>query len=317
VGEFDYTCDEKNVCVLDYCKWRWKDGQWHGAAEALKTDRQIRDDVGIEHRGGGMLQPWFAKLHDQKIYGELQLSYEFFIEKMPAGEIVLAGERPEFNQYRINGVKLENTDINDFWIDDCFKKMKIPADALKLGRNEVTVDVSFKRTTNVEALYLIGDFGVSVDCQSRTLVDLPAKMGCANYIDYDMPFYTGNLTFELTYDDYKDVLGKNAEDADRIVLTPKKFTGGCVKVTAAGKTQTLGWDPYEADVTEAYRQKLPISVTVVGLRANVFGPLHQTPNHVGSCGPGNFVTNGDRWTDNCSLLDSGLRGFTFKIKKKL
>ena len=195
--------------------------------------------------------------------------------------------------------------------------MKIPADALRLGRNEVTVNVSFKRTTNVEALYLVGDFGVLLDCRSRTLTDLPEKMGCAGYADYAMPFYTGNMTFELTYEEYKYVLTETAADADRIVLTPKNFTGACVKVTAAGKTQILAWDPYEADVTEAFIQKLPIYVTVVGLRANVFGPLHQTPNHVGSCGPGNFVTSGDRWTDDYSLLDSGLRGFAFKAQKKL
>ena len=32
----------------------------------------------------------------------------------------------------INGVALTSTDINDFWIDDCFKKMQIPAGALRL-----------------------------------------------------------------------------------------------------------------------------------------------------------------------------------------
>jgi hypothetical protein len=36
----------------------------------------------------------------------------------------------------------------------------------------------------------------------------------------------------------------------------------------------------------------------------------------GACGPGNFVTGGNAWTDDYSLLRSGLRGFIFKAQKK-
>ena len=105
------------------------------------------------------------------------------------------------------------------------------------------------------------------------------------------------------------------KDADRIVLTPKDFTGGCVKVTAAGKTTILGWDPYEADVTEAYRAGMPIDVTVEGTRTNVFGPLHEVRKPAWACGPDSFLTGGDNWTDNYSLLSSGVRGFIFKAQK--
>ena len=316
-GEFSYDIDEPNVCVLDWCKWRWKDGEWNDEAEVLRADRQVRSNVGIERRGGSMLQPWFAKLHDKKAYGELQLSYDFFVDTLPEGELFLAGERPERNAYKINGVTLKHNGTNDFWVDDCFKKMPIPAGALRVGRNEVTIDVTFMRTTNIEALYLVGDFGVRVEGRKRTLVESPALMGCDNYAAYDMPFFTGNLTFTLPPEAYRSVLGDTAADADRIVLTPKDFTGGCVKVTAAGKTTVLGWDPYEADVTEAYRAGLPIEVTVVGTRINVFGPLHEAQKPGWACGPENFVTGGDNWTDEYSLLSSGLRGFIFKAQKKV
>lgn len=315
-GEFPYAADEPNVCVLDWCRWRWKDGEWSDEAEALKADQQVRSNIGIEWRGGEMLQPWYAKLHDKKEYGELQLSYEFYIDQLPECDVYLAGERPELNQYKINGIELHNDDINDFWVDDCFKKMKIPAGALKIGRNEVTIDVTFMRTTNIEALYLVGVFGVKLDGRKRTIVDTPALIGCEDYIKYDLPFFTGNMTFTLMPEDYQNILGEVGETADRVVLTPKEFTGGCAKVSAAGKTTVLGWNPYEADVTEAYRKGLPISVTIVGTRTNVFGPLHEVAKPAGACGPGNFVTGGDQWTDNYSLLRSGVRGFTFKAQTK-
>ena len=143
----------------------------------------------------------------------------------------------------------------------------------------------------------------------------PQRMGCADYADFNMPFFTGNLTFLLSPAAYKPITDAMA-DADRIVLTPKDFTGACVRVKAGGNTAVLGWEPYEADVTEAVRQGLPIEVTVEGTRANVFGPLHERPKPAPSCGPGSFMTGGDQWTDSYSLVDSGLRGFTFRALRR-
>lgn len=314
-GEFDYTTDEPNVCVLDWCRWRWAGKDWSDVAEVLKADQQVRDSLGLEHRGGEMLQPWYAKLHDTQKYGELSLEYEFFVDHLPEGDVYLAGERPELNGYKINGVSLTNTDINDFWVDDCFKKMKLPAGVLKEGRNLVTIDVTFMRTTNIEALYLIGDFGVALDGRKRTLVDVPSKVGCENYETYALPFYTGCMTYHMTPAQYQGLLGNMEETADRIVLSPASFTGSCVKVTALGKTTVLGWDPYEADVTQAVRAGAPIDVTVVGTRRNVFGPLHQLPRLDGAYGPGNFTTTGAGWTDDYSLLDSGLTGLVLKAQQ--
>ena len=101
-----------------------------------------------------------------------------------------------------------------------------------------------------------------------------------------------------------------------LALRPESFTGACVRVEAAGRTDVLGWEPFEADVTEAVRRNAPILVAVEGTRTNVFGPLHELPKPAGACGPGNFLTTGEQWTDDSSLLDSGLRGFTFLAQKQ-
>ena len=44
--------------------------------------------------------------------------------------------------------------------------------------------------------------------------------------------------------------------------------------------------------------------------------LHAIPKPAWACGPGNFVTGGKQWTDNYSLLPSGLKGFVFKAQNK-
>ena len=309
-AEFAPVLDEQNVCVLDYCRWRWADGEWSEPAEALRIDRQVRDAVGIERRGGEMLQPWFAKLHHTQKYGEIELEYEFFIEKMPEGQVVLAGERPETNAYSINGIALENKDINDFWVDDCFKKMYVPEGALRQGRNVVTIKVNFMRTTNIEAIYLVGNFGVALsETNKRTLVEAPAQMGLGNYANYGMPFYTGSMTYRILPEMYE---GLELDEGDRVMISAK-FTGGCFKVITKSGTQTVGWDPWFADVTEAVKAGQSIDLCVVGTRKNVFGPLHQLPAIAGACGPGNFVTGGAAWTDEYVLIDSGAEKITFTV----
>ena len=311
-GSFDYRLNEKNVCVLDFARFRFENGEWSGEKEILKVDQAVRDTVGIERRGGEMLQPWYAKLHDTKVYGKLEIEYTFNIDTLPASPVFLAGERPERMQYSVNGTALAIPDIHDFWIDDCFKRMEIPAGVLHTGKNTVTVTTDFMRTTNLEALFLIGDFGVSVDGHARTITTLPAQIGNGNLDAYRLPFYTGEVTYRLTPEQYASL---TVSDGERIVLSPKAFTGSLVKVSAEGEdTQLLCWEPFEADVTDAVRAKKEIDVTVVGTRRNLFGPLHLVPAIHGAYGPGHFVTEGSAWSDDYVFIDSALEGIVLKRK---
>ncbi len=312
-GEFDYSLNESNVCVLDFVKWQFND-EWHEAEEVLKADRHLRELVNIEHRGGQMLQPWFAKLNYREVYGTLRLSYEFFIDEMPKGDVYLAGERPLLNNYAVNGVRLTDWSDDEFWIDDCFKKTVIPDGVLKQGRNEVTAEVSFMRTTNLEAVYLLGDFGVRLEGSKRILTSLPHKLSTDNLEKYMLPFYTGAVTYHVTPIKYKAILGDSIKDGDRILLVTS-FVGGCAVVSSLNSSSVLGWDPYEADVTQAVKNGEAIDVTVVGTRRNVFGPLHEANKDPAACGPGNFVTTGASFTEEYSLIDSGIKGIAFKIQK--
>ena len=88
-------------------------------------------------------------------------------------------------------------------------------------------------------------------------------------------------------------------------------------MTTESGTQIVGWDPYEADVTEAVKAGQSIDLCVVGTRKNVFGPLHQLPAIAGACGPGNFVTGGANWTDEYVLIDSGAKSITFTVKAQV
>ena len=280
----------------------------------LKIDRQVRDLIGIERRGGEMLQPWYSKMHYQKPYGDLELKYEFYIDEIPSTDIVLAAERPEKMQYFVNGVSLSDK-ANGFWIDICFKKMPIPKSILKTGKNVITVKTKFARNTNIEALYLLGDFGVRCDTAKITLVKKPTAIDFGDFSKAALPFYTGNLNYIITKEDYaqaKSALDKT--DGARLFLSAEKFTGALLKVKYGNSEKIIAFDPLECEITDAVKSGQDITVTLVSTRRNTFGPLHLTPKYRKSYGPQHFVSEGEEFTDDYELIESGIEHLNIIVR---
>lgn len=315
-GEFDYELDEPNVCVLDFANWRWEDGEWSDEKrEIIQIDRKIRSELKIMQRCEAMLQPWYIKKHGLDTeFKNVEIKFELDIEEMPQGAITLVGERPEFNEYFVNGVKIECPDRKDFWIDVAFKKMSIPKELLRLGKNEVIVKTLYKWSTHLESVYLIGNFGVKAELKnSKITAKLPEKLVCKSFAEQNLPFYSGNVTYKLPYEAYCDKIA--LKDGERLFLSAK-FFGAAVRVTGGESLdEIIAWEPYEVDITDAVNTKKDLNVTVLGTRKNTFGPLHVVPCVVHRCGHGSFTTEGDQWTDEYNLIEDGLREIRLTVKK--
>jgi len=309
-GEYAYSLDEENICVLDFTRWRWVEGDdrhaasgWHPVAEALKADQQIRDDIGIEHRGGNMVQPWYSKLHFKQEYGTLEMEYEFEIETLPKTPVTLAAERPDKMSYAVNGVPLAPD--GSIWVDICFKRMPIPAGVLKLGKNTVTVRTVFTRNTNLEALYLVGDFGVRAGLHTNTLTALPKTLHFGDLSDQGLPFFTGCLTYTLPAAAFAGAAEKQSADG-KVLLAPGMFHGALVRVITPAGTQRVGWEPYTADITDAVKARADVQLVLVGTRRNTFGPLHLDPPIAFAYGPMHFTTEGTEWSEEYRFIPSGI-----------
>lgn len=309
-GEYEYALQEQNVCVLDKASWRIAGKEWSEPGEVLRVDRQIRAHFGIEYRSGEMLQPWYARKYANEVYDVVELKYKFVVDELPESGIYLVGERPEKMNYALNGEILVCHDAVDFWIDDCFKKMWISKDRLRLGENVITLRTDFSRLTNIEALYLVGDFGVRIGAEWNQLTHLSEKIGGENLSSYGLPFYTGEITYYISAEMYKNVC---TPVETQIYLTMKSPYASLYKVACCGEEKVVYWDPYQVDVTEAIAKGEPLEVTVVPSRRNTFGPLHLRPTVCGSYSPHSYVTEGESWSDSYELLDNGLTiYFTYK-----
>ena len=285
----------------------------HPAEEVLRVDGRVRDLLGIERRGGAMLQPWFAKSAGAQSYGTLRLRYRFRCETLPEGPVFLAGERPREQRYSLNGVALHAPDLNDWWADNAFVKTPVPEGALRLGENVVEIEVEFKRTTNVEALYLLGNFGVRAgeNCVN-TLTVPPGTLPLNGTAERGLPFYTGRITYEIPASRYADCVDAGAR---RVKLRVPRTVGALTAVDDGERVQRLFCEPFEADVTGAVRAGRTLKLTLVNTRRNVFGPMHVLPAECRVCGPEHFVTDGDQWSDSYTFVPAGLGEVEFVSEK--
>ena len=308
-GEYTYELDEPNVCVLDYARMKFRDDEEFGPLdEVLRIDNGLRDRIGIERRGGEMLQPWFAKQMYTVPYGKLTLEYPFRIGVMPEGEVYLAGERPELQEYYCNGVRLTNEDPADWWADNAFKKMKIPAEALKTGENIITIVTDFKRTTNIEAIYLLGQFGVQAKAGQSKLIEMPKTLSLSDMTERGLPFYSGRTTVVVPEVAYGPVTDKNA---GKILVKIPEASGTLVSVEAGGQKQAIAWEPWTADVTAAVKNGEDLRITLVNSRRNSFGPLHCVPTRLYSYSPNDFVTVDDRFSHEYARVPASIGEISF------
>lgn len=308
-GEFAYTLEEPNVCVLDYARYTL-DGEpeMSELMEILKLDRHLRDRIGMERRGGLMLQPWFAKKLYSEVRGRVRVEYPFRVETLPAGKVWLAAERPEFGTYSVNGQPLSYASLDDWWVDNAFIRMEIPEGVLKIGENTVTLEVDYRQITNLEAVYLLGDFGVRAEAGASALIPAAKTVSLGDMAARELPFYSGRVTVEIPPEAY---LSKVDAAAERIYVQIPEFSGALVTVGYGDTECRIAWEPWTAEITEAVKKKLPLRVTLVNSRRNSFGPLHILPVRRTSYGPDSFTTGGKGWQDAYSLVEAKIGDITF------
>ncbi|MCL5271550.1 MAG: hypothetical protein M1457_13585, partial [bacterium] len=239
-GPLDYRLSEPNVCVLDYARYRLGGEAWQGPLEILKADRALRERVGLPLRGGEMFQPWFVKQQGYEVKGHIGLEFEFMIGRMPVGPIELAAERPENFVIRLNDVALNPATVQGWWIDKAFSRLPLPPGLLRTGRNVIEMEADFHYGLNLEAIYLLGGFGVALDGTRKTLVGLPHKLEIDDLTAQGLPFFSGTITYSLP-------APRRPAAGEAVFVTIPAMEAACAKVAAPGHApRMIGWHPYEA-----------------------------------------------------------------------
>ena len=268
-GPWKIQLSENNVLLLDKAK------RAIGGDKMSKNEQYIlligdeaRDKLGVQHRGGAMIQPYLRHDGSAKKSIKVKLEYSFDVKELPKGACHLAMEKPELYTVKLNGVKLEKE--NGWWVDLCIRKLAIPEGALKRGANKITVECNYnEEMPGLEAMYLLGNFGVD---DKDAICKLPTTLVAGDWCKQGLPYFAGNLT-------YKVPLGKIAKGKGKCVLGIGEWRGVALKVRVnGGKYKMLPWPPYELDITDDLRfdGKDMAEITVIGHRRNAFGPFYYT-----------------------------------------
>ncbi len=302
-GAFAYRLAEPNVCVLDRAAHRTDGGEWRGAAEILKVDRAIRKSVGARPRGGRMPQPWFSRDEARPILARVGLRFEFEIEVLPPGGVVLVLEAPgQHAAIRVNGECLDAASTDGWWIDKCLERLLVPAGCLREGVNRIELEVDFHVGTDLEAVYLVGDFGVRLDGLRQIVTRLPEKLAAGCVTTQGLPFYGGKIVYEIPNDALAGAAG-------RARLRLPECEAACVTVSRGGReVELIAFEPRETEIAELLDGEGPLELGVILTRRNTFGPLHQLPRHVDWYGPENWVSEGASFSEAWVLWPAGLLG---------
>ncbi len=296
-GPFSYTLDEPNVLVLDQFQWRMANGRWQQAADVLAIDTTLRNRLHLPPRGHGMMQPWARKPADKTDSLSLKLQTTIRVKHLPEGPLQLVMEQPGQWSVRLNGQLLSTKHDDGWFVDPCFRKIPIAEDILKVGENHLELSAEFREGLDLEAVYLLGKFGVFGIRESETVLSKsPARLRVGDLCTQGFPYYTGRIQYHL-------VLPPTAKQERRLHFPAFGGAVVCLELPNGKAPITLPFKPHEATLAGAVNEVL---CSVVLTRRNLFGPLHLVPKHQKAITPASFRSSDAEYSQRPQLYPSGL-----------
>lgn len=285
-AEFAYELTEPNVLPLDCAVWQ-ADGVLRNEGkeeDVLFIDRALRSEHRQPLRGGAMLQPWFVKKYktaaaDKKLCA-LKLVFSFYVETVPP-RAWIAKEEGNL-ACAVNGIPVGEPE-DCVWVDRCFRLHPV---ALKKGRNEVTLQGDFDSSDGLEAIYLLGSFGVTLP---NKVTALPEKLKAGDIATQGFPYYSGGIKY------------RTGVSKGNFTLAFQNLHCAAVKVYGGAQPQVLAFAPYRLPV----ELQSELVAECLFPRRNTFGPLHEVYPQ-GAYGPENFLASGERRTETFQPVEQGL-----------
>jgi hypothetical protein len=179
-------------------------------------------------------------------------------------------------------------------VDIAFRRILIPDGLLQEGENELVVSCEFSEDINLEALYLLGDFAVTLDGVLPCLERMPVTLAPSSIVEQGFPYYSDSVIYH--YDVPADLVGRDVN-----VRVPA-YEGACLKIGSGGQSKIVPWRPNEARLILGKTLDIDVCIT----RKNTFGPLHLKEARPSATGPGHFVPCPEQFSLEPTFIASGL-----------
>ena len=293
------TLHEPNVLLLDMAEYSLNGEPYRSTEEILRLDNILREEIGWPPRRNSIAQPWVE--NDTTTPHTLQLRYTINSD-VAVSDAYLALENAAIAEVKLNGQLAGNAD--GWYVDKCIGKVKLPN--IKPGKNILEVKLPYGRKIDVEACYLLGDFGVHVVGCHTKLISPVRELHFGDIVHQGLPFYGGNLTYHLE----ADIAGNTME------IAASCYRGHLLRVAVDGKDAgVIAFSPYRVKVDGLTPGKHKVDVTYFGSRVNTFGQLHRRASKTakadnGNClpwwGPDSWRTTGNSWSYEYVFWQQGI-----------
>ncbi len=279
---------ELNACTLDLASV-----EAEGIDPSRRAVYRIRRDL---QRGLGFgeligLQPWRVIYQGHNTDSGKNVTLRFEFESAISGEgrqLFLVVEQGMGDRVKVNDTELDLNTDQWHW-DIHFRKIDIAA-RVHEGTNVVEISYEpYDFLDEVEEIYLVGDFGVTMTAPDRALlVEQPEGLRSGDWVQQGYPFFSGRMVYRQEIE-----VEKQDGKCYRVVLHRPSGAAHIIRVNDM-EAGFLTSQPWQADVTDHLKSgKNLVEIEVVGTMRNTFGPLH-LKKHIPWVGPGDFERD-DNW----------------------
>lgn len=284
---------DPNALTLDYCAFRIADGAWQDPVPHLRALESLRKGGTLENMpmsGSGV---------------PFALRYSFESGLAAGHDLTLVLERPEDFRIAVNGTAVTHDPEDGYWLDTTFRRIPIGALA-QPGTNTITLEGVTSLAMEIEACYVIGDFGVEQGEGGFRLVAAPTQARSGDLTHQGLPFYAGRvrLTQQVA------VTGKGS--AASLALAGLDATVTIVRVNGheAGK---IVWRPHEVDISSHLVEgENTLELELIPTLHNLLGPHHHRDGEILRVSPATF-SDWLNWTDEYNFVRFGVEGARIRL----
>lgn len=285
----DYNLSEPNVLLLDVAKYAVDGETLQGPEEILRIDSILRRRLNYPW---GEPQPWVIenKPAEHSVTLEFTINSEISYKKP-----FLALENAEVTNIVWNGEKVDYK-YSGYYTDKSIQKTPLPP--LKKGENTLVVTYPYGTRDTVEAMYLLGDFGVKIAGRLLTVTKLPEKIGFSDLCYQGLPFYGGVVSYKLPV--------AVDEECEVSIQIPHYAAAVNTVLTSDEKKTVIAYPPYLANIGKLKKGLNEITVDTYVSRRNCFGNVHNADEKFSWQGPDAWKTKDSRWTYEYRLHRTGI-----------
>lgn len=292
----DFERTDENVFVLDMCKFNYSGMGWSDEEEIWLHQQRLRESlkmVPIAQNRGLQRYKWTGIPHEND-GRELLISFDFNVTDVPGATQLVIEDAADYTVH-VNGSEI-SSQPEGWFVDKCMGRLAMPK--LKKGLNNITLKLPYMSSTELENIFLIGDFGVSVD---RRIIAEPAKIAIGDWGLQGYFHYHAGIKYKYTLE-WDSSYGKD------VILDLGKYSDVVTIVRINGHKTAVPWKALNrVRIGEMITDGInDIEIEVMGAPRNMFGPLHLSDSREMWTGSGAFHPDPSKYTKGYITYPWGL-----------